>query len=245
MYSYHEFRDNALTCQKVSNPLVFISTIIEMLQEDYEEAGADPVFIFTHRLTGVYREQIDDEVPLTDLICHVQDQLSQLESSYELYYTPKDLNGYFMINIDTLGHYCFIYHNEYTHEVYSLAWIDQEAGYSCHTYRNEILTTSSVPHPLSYLLQVAQSLLEIDSDDIICNFWGSQRIETLDLGQDPVTVLQEVVAQLKPNETIHCCLTTEDYEDTEWSLSRDAQGRYHSLYYSPIQARIETFDWLE
>lgn len=127
MYSYHEFRDNALTCQKVSNPLVFISTIIEMLQEDYEEVDDDPVFIFTHRLTGVYREQIDDEVPLTDLVCHVQNQLSQLESSHELYYTPKDLNGYFMMNIDVLGHYCFIYHNEYTHEVYSLAWIDQEA----------------------------------------------------------------------------------------------------------------------
>lgn len=32
MYSYHEFRDNMLTCQKVSNPLVFISTILDMLQ---------------------------------------------------------------------------------------------------------------------------------------------------------------------------------------------------------------------
>lgn len=245
MYSYHEFRDDASTCQKVSNPLVFISTIIEMLQEDYEEADADPVFVFTHRLTGVYREQIDDEMPLTDLICHVQDQLSQLEPSYELYYTPKDLNGYFMINIDALGHYRFIYQNEYNHEVYSLAWIDQEAGYSCHTYQNEKLTASGVSHPLPYLLQVAQSLPQIDPDDIICNFWGSQRTKTLNLGQDPVTALQEVVAQLKSNETIHCCLTTEDYEDTEWALSRDSQGRYHSLYYSPIQARIETFDWLE
>ncbi len=245
MYGYHEFRNNASTCQKVANPLVFISTILDMLQVDYEAIDDDPVFIFTHRLTGVYREQIDDEVPLTDLIYHVQDQLSQLESSYELYYTPKDLNGYFMINIDTLGHYCFIYHNESTHEVYSLAWIDQEAGYSCHTYRNEILTTSNVSHPLPYLLQVAQSLPDIDSDDIICNFLGSQRIETLDLGQDVVTALQEVIAQLKPNETIHCHMTVEGYEDTEWSLSRDSQGRHHSLYYSPIQARIETLDWLE
>ena len=56
MYSYHEFRDNVSTCQKVANPLVFISTILDMLQVDYEEANADPIFIFTHRLTGVYRE---------------------------------------------------------------------------------------------------------------------------------------------------------------------------------------------
>ena len=149
-YSYHEFRDNASTCQKVANPLVFIPTILDMLQVDYEEADDDPIFIFTHRLTGVYREQIDDEVPLTDLICHVQDQLSQLEPGYELYYTPKDLNGYFMINIDTQGHYRFIYHNEYNHDVYSLTWVDQADGYSCHTYQDEKLTTFAVPHSLPY-----------------------------------------------------------------------------------------------
>ena len=59
-YSYHEFRDNASTCQKVSNPLVFIPTILDMLQVVYEEVNADPVFIFTHRLAWAYREQIDD-----------------------------------------------------------------------------------------------------------------------------------------------------------------------------------------
>ena len=244
-YSYHEFRDNASTCQKVSNPLVFIPTILGMLQEDYEEVDADPVFIFTHRLTGVYREQIDDEVPLTDLICHVQNRLSQLEPGYELYYTSKDREGYFMINIDTQGHYRFIYHNEYNHEVYSLVWIDQVDGYSCHTYQKGILTTIGVSQPLPYLLSLTESLPEIEPDDIICNFWGTQRIETLDLGDDAATALREVIAQLKPNETIHCHMTTEEYEDTEWHLSRDPQGRYHSLYYSPIQARIETLDWLE
>lgn len=87
--------------------------------------------------------------------------------------------------------------------------------------------------------------MSYESDDLICNFWGTQRIETLDLGRDVVPALQEVIAQLKPNETIHCCMTTEEYEDTEWHLSRDPHGRYHSLYYSPIQARIETLDWLE
>lgn len=244
-YSYHEFRDNASTCQKVANPLVFIPTILDMLQVVYEEVNADPIFIFTHRLAGVYREQIDDEVPLTDLVSHVQDQLPQLEPHYELYYTPKDREGYFIINLDDLGHYRFIYHNEYNHDVYSLAWVDQADGYSCHRYQDEILTTFAVPHPLLYLMQLTESLPEIEPDNIICNFWGTQRIETLDLGRDVVTALQEVIAHLKPNETIHCCMTTEEYEDTEWHLSRDPQGRYHSLYYSPIQARIETLDWLE
>lgn len=245
MYGYHEFRDDASTCQKVSNPFVFIPTIIEMLQEDYEEVDDDPVFIFTHRLTGVYREQIDEEVELADLMLHVQDQLGRLEPGYELYYTPQNLNGYFIINLDALGHYRFIYHNEYTHEVYSLAWIDQEAEYSCHIYQNEKLTASGVSRPLSYLLSLTESLPDIDPNDMICNFWGPVRIETLDLGDDVVPALQKVITQLKPNETIHCRMTTEDYEDTEWSLSRDPQGRYHSLYYSPIQARIETLDWLE
>lgn len=245
MYSYHEFRDNMLTCQKVSNPLVFIPTILGMLQEDYEEVDDDPVFIFTHRLTGVCREQIDDEVPLTDLVGHMQDQLSQLGPGYELYYTPKDREGYFIINLDDLGHYRFIQDNEYTHDAYSLAWIDQDTDYSCHTYQNEKLTTSGVSQPLPYLLSLTESLPEIESDDIICNFWGTQRIETLDLDQDVVTTLQEVITKLKPNETIHCHMTVEGYEDTEWHISRDPQGRYHSLYYSPIQARIETLDWLE
>lgn len=245
MYSYHEFRDNASTCQKVSNPLVFIPTILDMLQVAYEEVDVDPIFIFTHRLTGCHREQIDDEVPLTELVSHVQDRLSQLEPGYELYYTPKDREGYLMINIDTQGHYRFIYHNEYTHDAYSLAWIDQEDGYSCHTYQNGKLTASGVSHPLPYLLKLIEDLPEIEPDDLICNFWGTQRIETLDLGQDPVTALQDVIAQLKSNETIHCCITTEEYEDTEWHLSRDPQGRYHSLYYSPVQSRIDTLQWLE
>ena len=161
-YSYHEFQDNASTCQKVANPLVFISTILDMLQVDYEEVNVDPIFLFTHRLAGVYREQIDDEVPLTDLVSHVQDQLPQLEPHYELYYTPKYREGYFIINLDDLGHYRFIYHNEYNHDVYSLAWVDQADGYSCHRYQDEILTTFAVPHPLLYLLQVAKVCLKLN-----------------------------------------------------------------------------------
>lgn len=245
IYSYHEFRDNASTCQKVSNPLVFIPTILDMLQVAYEEVDVDPIFIFTHRLTGCHREQIDDEVFLTELVSHVQERLSQLEPGYELYYAPQGREGYFMINIDTQGHYRFIYHNEYNHDVYSLAWVDQADGYSCHLYQDEVLTTFGVSHPLPYLLKLTESLPEIDPDDLICNFWGTQRITTLDLGQDVVPALQEVIAQLKSNETIHCCLTIEDYEDTELSLSRDEHGHYRLIYYSPVQSRIETLDWSE
>ena len=83
-YSYHEFRDNASTCQKVANPLVFISTILDMLQVDYEETDADPIFIFTHRLAGVYREQFDNLATLSAFVRHNQGAVVQFNHQHFL-----------------------------------------------------------------------------------------------------------------------------------------------------------------